>query len=325
MTLFIVSIATVIVVSFFCSLSEATLLSIDNVKLETDKNRGLQYAITLSALKSNINKPLSAILILNTIANTGGATFAGSEFFHIYGNEWMWLYSTVFTSVVLFGTEILPKVLGVTHAEGMAKILTAPLAMILKILYPIILVTEWFSKRITGRKKRNTKYSIDDLQTLTRVAHLDNVIDIQQQRIILQTSVLKKRNVEEIMLPIRKVICIPENIHPDDYFNIARQHLHTRYPISRAGSSDELVGYLNLKEIALHKDEIEKEGLSKYIRPLLFINKSMTLTALLREFSNRKNHLAIVRNEHGQNIGMLTMEDVVEEVVGEIQDEFDRE
>jgi CBS domain containing-hemolysin-like protein len=306
-------------------MSEATLLSVNSVRLETDRQKGLAYAMILSKLKSNINKPIAAILILNTIANTGGATFAGSAFTEVYGNEWMWLYSTTFTIVVLFGTEIFPKVIGVTHADNLAKFLARPLAIVLKVLYPILLVTEFFSNMITGNKKKKTSYSLDDIQTIAQVAQLENIIDTHQQKIIVKTSSLKKRTVEEIMLPISKMIFLPETIQYDDYFNIAEKHLHTRYPVSKSDSPQDLVGYLNLKEIALQKEGLLTDGLEKFIRPLLFVNKNMTLTALLIDFSARHNHLAIVKNDKGENIGMITLEDVVEEVVGEIRDEFDTE
>lgn len=323
MTLFIISTLTVIVVSFLCSMSEATLLSVNNVRLETDRQRGLVYAIILSKLKSNINRPIAAILILNTIANTGGATFAGSAFADLYGTEWMWLYSTSFTVVVLFGTEILPKVMGVTYADNLAKLLARPLSVILKILYPILIVTEFFSNMITGNKKKKTSYSLDDIQTIAQVAQLENIIDTHQEKIIVQTSTLKKRKVKEIMLPISEVIFMPKNIQYDAYFNIAEKHLHTRYPVSKSDSAQDIFGYLNLKEIALQKEELLKAGLERFIRPLLIVKESITLTALLKEFSSRHNHLAIVKNEAGEITGMVTLEDVVEEVVGEIKDEFD--
>lgn len=182
MTLFIVSTLTVLIVSFICSMSEATLLSLDNVKLETDRQKGMAYAIILSKLKSNINRPIAAILILNTIANTGGATFSGSAFSQLYGNEWMWLYSLVFTVVVLFGTEIIPKVIGVTFSSKLAKILARPLTIALKILSPILIVTEFFSKMITGNKDKKTSYSLDDIQTIAQVAQLENIIDTHQEK-----------------------------------------------------------------------------------------------------------------------------------------------
>lgn len=323
MTVLIISSLIAIVVSFLCSLCEATLLSVNSVKIETDKNKGLAYAIILSDLQNNINRPISAILILNTVSHTGGATFAGSSFGDLYGDEWMWLFSLIFTLIILFGTEIFPKVMGVAYSESLAKILARPLQIIIKLLYPLVLVTEYFSNILTGGKKKKTSYSIEDLQTITQVARLENIIDRQQENIIIKTSSLKKRTVEEIMLPMSKVIFIPENIQFDEYFTIAEKYLHTRYPVSKTGSPQDLTGYLNLKEISIQKEELLTAGLSRFIRPLLFINRTMSLAALLKEFSSRRNHLAIVRNEKNENIGMITLEDVVEEVVGDIRDEFD--
>ena len=298
-------------------------MSMDSVKIETDRKKGLSYAAILSKLKSNINRPIAAILILNTIANTGGATFAGSAFAEIYGSEWMWLYSSIFTCMVLFGTEILPKVIGVTFSDTIGRLLAKPLAVVLKVLHPILVVTELYTKMITGKRKKKATYSLDDLQTVVEAAQIENIIDPHQEKIIVQTSRLKKRNVEEIMLPIKDVIFLPQSIQHDDYFEIARKYLHTRYPVSKTESVNDLVGYLNLKEIALSMEEVRSTGLKKFVRPLLYIPKSMSLTALLKVFSSRHNHLAIVRDERGNNIGMITLEDIVEEVVGEIQDEFD--
>lgn len=323
MTLFLVSTITVLLVSFLCSMSEATLLSINNVKLQTDKNKGLPYAIILSKMKSNINRPIAAILILNTIANTGGATYAGSAFAELYGSEWMWLYSASFTLIVLLGTEIVPKVVGVTHADTLAKFLARPLTIVLVALRPLLFVTEFFSGLITKNKKKKDSFSVEDIQTIAQVAQLENIIDAHQEKIIVQTSSLRKRAVDEIMLPISKLIFFPETIKAEEYFNLAEKHLHTRYPVSKSNSPQDLVGYLNLKEIALQRDELLKEGLTRFIRPLLFVKNTTTIAVLLKEFSARHNHLAIVRNEQGENIGMLTLEDVVEEVVGDIHDEFD--
>ncbi len=177
---------------------------------------------------------------------------------------------------------------------------------------------------ITGNRKKRTSYSLDDIQTIAQVAQLENIIDTHQERIIVKTSDLKRRTVKEIMLPISRVIFLPETIQYDEYFSIAEKHLHTRYPVSKSDSPQDFVGYLNLKEIALQKEELLKAGLEKFIRPLLFVQHNMTLTTLLKDFSARHNHLAIVKDEQGENIGMITLEDVIEEVVGDIRDEFDR-
>lgn len=117
MIIFLISSLVAIIVSFLCSLIEAALLSLNSVKIETDKQKGLKYAIVLDKLKGNINRPIAAILILNTVAHTGGATIAGSAFDEIYGDELIWIFSVIFTIVILFGTEILPKVIEIGRAH----------------------------------------------------------------------------------------------------------------------------------------------------------------------------------------------------------------
>lgn len=323
MTTFILSTTVAVVVSLLCSLSEAVLLSVNSVKLETDKHKGSGYAKIFSSLKANINRPISAILILNTVAHTGGSTFAGNSFGDLYGDERMWMFSIVFTVVILFVTEILPKVVGVAYADRIAPFIASPLHYSIKLLYPIIFITEKFSNLLTGKRKDTTSYSVEDIHTIARSAQLANVIDLHQEKIIIQTSDMKRRTLEEIMLPIDRLVFMPEKIDYDGYYAIAAQHLHTRYPVSKTDSPQHLIGYLNLKEISLQKEELLQDGLSKFIRPLLFVPKDMTVATLLRRFIVRKNHMAIVQDSNGKNIGMITLEDVVEEVVGDIRDEFD--
>lgn len=325
MLVLIVSSLTAIVVSFFCSLSEATLLSLNAVKLETDRKEGWSYARILSGLRANINRPIAAILILNTVAHTGGATFAGSSFSELYGEEWMWAFSLVFTIVILFGTEILPKVLGVAFANNLAKFVAHPLNAMIRLLYPVVLLTEAFSNFFTRGKKNTTIYSLEDIHTIAESAKADNLIDSDQEKIIVKASNLKKRAVREIMLPLEKVVFLNESVSYDDYFSTAEQHLHTRYPVSKTDSAQDFVGYLNLKEIALLKDELVKDGLSRFVRPLLYVKENLNLALLMKQFSAHKLHLAIVQDHNGKNVGMVTLEDVVEQVVGSIQDEFDTE
>jgi Mg2+/Co2+ transporter CorB len=122
MTIFISACAAAVLVSFICSLLEATLLSLDDIHLETQRREGHRYAAVWQGMRQRIDRPIAAILILNTVAHTGGATVAGSAFDEIYGDEWIGVFSLVFTIVVLLGTEILPKVIGVTYAARLAPV-----------------------------------------------------------------------------------------------------------------------------------------------------------------------------------------------------------
>ncbi|MFC4872631.1 CNNM domain-containing protein [Negadavirga shengliensis] len=325
MTIFLISSLVAIIVSFLCSLTEAALLSMNSVKIETDKQKGLQYAIVLDKLKSNINRPIAAILILNTVAHTGGATIAGSAFDEIYGDEWIWVFSVVFTIVILFGTEILPKVIGVSNSDILSKYIAGPLKITIKALYPLIYLTDLFNRLILKKKDKTAKYSLEDIQTIAKVAQVENIIDKDQEEIIVKTSTLKGRKIEEIMLPISEVIYFPETIGISDFFDFAEKHLHTRYPISKTDSTQEIFGYLNFKEIALQRDNLTTDSLQKFIRPILFVKNNQSIIQVLKNLNTKRYHLAIVVDENGEFKGMVTLEDIVEEIVGEITDEFDNE
>lgn len=324
MTTFLISCLVAVVVSFLCSLTEAVLLSLNPVKIETDKAKGLRYAGILDNLRSHVNRPISAILILNTVAHTGGATVAGSSFGQLYGDEYLWIFSTVFTLVILFGTEILPKVIGVSFTGSLAKHIAVPLKITILILHPFIYVTELFTKLIIRRKDTSEKYSLEDIQSIARVAKLENIITKDQEDIIVKTATLRNRKIEEIMLPIKNVIFFHHDISSKQYFSLAEKFLHTRYPVSRSGSPQDIYGYLNFKEIALQTD-ISNDDLHRFIRPILFLKYNVSIIQALKQLNMMHHHLAIVQNMRGENIGMITLENVVEEIVGKIADEFDIE
>lgn len=325
MVVFIVSALIAIVVSFLCSLSEAVLLSVDKVKIATDKNKGLTYAIILDKLRGNINRPIAAILILNTIAHTGGSTVAGSAFADTFGEEWIWVFSVVFTIIVLFGTEILPKVLGVSFTNSIAQKLASPLQLAIKILYPLVLLTEAFNKAVVRKKSPPLKYSLDDIRTIARLAQVENLINKDQERIIINTSSLKHRKIEEIMLPVPRMVFFQKDITVEKFFGLAAKHLHTRYPVSTTDSAQDVCGYLNFKEVALHDGKPGQEDLGSFIRPVYFVKNTQSIIQVLKEMSQKRLHLAMVRDEEGKNLGMVTLEDMVEEIVGDIIDEFDVE
>ncbi len=325
MTIFLISSLVAIIVSFLCSLTEAALLSLNSVKIETDRLKGLKYAIALDKLRSNINRPIAAILILNTVAHTGGATIAGSAFDEIYGDEWIWVFSVAFTVVILFGTEILPKIIGVANSDILAKYIAVPLDIIIKGLYPLIYLTDLFNKLILKKKYRPAKFSLEDIQTIAKVAQVENIINKDQEDIIIKTSNLKSRKIEEVMVPLEEIIYFPETIRVDEFFDLSEKHLHTRYPVSKTDSPQEIFGYLNFKEIALQRDNLPNDSLEKLIRPILLVKNHQSIIQVLKDINKNKYHLAIVENENGEIKGMVTLEDIVEEILGEIADEFDKE
>lgn len=322
MIVFIISTLIAIVVSFLCSLAEAVLLSLSPIRLETLKQQGHTFASLWIDMRKNIGRPIAAILILNTVAHTGGATIAGGAFDEIYGDEWLWLFSVIFTIVILFGTEILPKVIGVAYNEQLASWIAPGLRFSIGGLRPVIFLTELISKALR-KKSAEAGFSRADLETLARVAHMHGVIEAEQENVILNAAKLRETKVQSIMIPREWIIYLRMDLPPEANFEIARNNFHTRYPISEKDSVDGITGYVNFKELIATAQNFQEFKLGEITRSILTVNPEANLNTMLKLFIGHRHHLAVVKDQGGKIIGMVTLEDVIEEIVGEIEDEFD--
>ncbi len=323
MVVFLVSCLVAVVISFLCSLAEAVLLSVNPLRLETLKRQGKAQAGVLLGMQQNIGRPIAAILILNTIAHTGGATVAGGEFDELFGDEWLWLFSSIFTLIILFGTEIIPKVIGVAYNEQLGPWIAPVLRVSMVALKPLIFVTEFVSQVFRG-KQAKSGISIQDIQTLAHVAKSEGVLETEQEQIILNVTKLRVTTVQSTMIPREWIIFLKIHDPIDANFNIAKNNLHTRYPISESGSVDGIVGYVNFKEMAMSEPHLSQLGIDQFIRPVLFVSSDANLNTMLKLFIAKRHHLAIVKDRRGTVVGMVTLEDVIEEIAGEIEDEFDQ-
>jgi putative hemolysin len=323
MPIFITSCLVAIIVSFLCSLTEAVLLSLNPIRLETLNQQGKAHASIWIKLRQNIGRPIAAILILNTIAHTGGATVAGSAFDEIYGDEWIWLFSIVFTIVILFGTEIFPKMIGVSFNEKLAPWIAPVLRASIAVLKPIIALTELLSRIFEQTENHTSRMGVEDIRTLARIAKTQGTIEDEQERIILSAAKLRETKVESAMIPREWIIFLRTHQSIEENFEIARNNLHTRYPISGSDTVDGIVGYVNFKEMALFEPNLSALSIAQFIRPVLFVANPTNLNTMLKLFIAKRHHLAIVKDARANVIGMVTLEDVIEEISGDIEDEFD--
>jgi len=302
---------------------EAMLLSLNPVRLEAAAGKGKLWAKMWMRMKSNIDRPIAAILILNTIAHTGGATFAGGAFDDVYGAENLWIFSIIFTAVILVCTEILPKVIGVSFAERLAPIFGPILQVMIFFLRPIIFLTEFISKPFKNKHNEN-QMSILDLTTITRMAHSSAIISSAQQSIILNTASLQNKMVRDIMIPIDALTyfsLVKSNI---DNFERAATTLHTRYPVSKDGTIQGITGYLNYKELLAMSPSRKEAVIANFVRPIIKISDSLKIEEGLKILTSKRYHLALVEAPDGSIIGMITMEDIIEAVIGEVSNEFDQ-
>ncbi len=310
--------------SMVCSLLEATLLSLNNVRLETLRREGKRYAAVWIRLKNDINKPIAAILISNTVANTGGATLAGFLFDKAFGPQYLAFFMVGLTLAILFISEIGPKFVGAVYAEFLAPFLGRPLLILTKISAPAIKVTDLVGN-LFERKGQKHEYSAMDIEVMAQLARAGKKIGPEQEKIIVNAAKLTDMTVEDVMMPAHSILFLNLENPVEQNFRIARRAMHTRYPISSNGSVNDIHGYVNFKDLAAIELEhdVADVDLRSLTRPLLTLHTGMNLNQAFRELTLRRYHIAIVRDRYKNVVGLLTLEDLLEELVGEIEDEFD--
>lgn len=322
MTIFIIACATAVIVSFVCSVLEATLLSLDDVHLEGKRKEGHRYAEVWQNMRKRIDRPIAAILILNTVAHTGGATVAGSAFDEIFGDEWIWLFSVIFTIVVLVGTEIIPKVIGVSYAERLAPVAAPFLSFMTLALTPIIAVTEWLARPFK-RKGGKRRMSISDLRTMADMARHERLISPEEGEIIINATKLRHLTVDSVMVPRDRMMLFDARQSNIANFETAATSLHTRYPVSQDGTVEGITGYVNFKEIVAMMPSRREAQIQPFIRPLSRLAAGASLNEALKSLLGRREHMALVEDEKHRVVGLVTLEDLMEEIVGDLTDEFD--
>lgn len=326
MILFLTSVMVALTVSFLCSLMEATLLSLTPSQTAEIAITRPRLAQIWQGFKTNIDRPIAVILILNTAAHTIGASVAGAQFNSIFGDDWLWVFSLVFTFLMLQFTEILPKTLGVRFNRELAVVIAAPLSTAVRLTTPVLRLIQVINRPLeTDRPRRTGMSTVDEIATLAGLARLSNQIGPHQERIIKAATRLSMLRVRQVMLPVEQVSFLSTTQTLMDAIATAHIDSHTRFPVCENGDRDRVVGYINFKEMVYYmRTNPVDPTLRGIIRPIHFASPDDSAADLLRTFVDQHIHLAIVRDKHGKTVGFITMEDLVEELVGDVEDEFDR-
>lgn len=326
MTIFIVSVSVALLISFICSLMEAALLSLTPSQVASISAKHPGVGAIWQRLKANIERPIAVILILNTTAHTIGASVAGSQFDELYGDEWILVFSLALTVVMLQFTEILPKTLGVHHNARLAIVLARPLAFSVKLFSPVINVLHFLNRPFEGKRTESrTPATLDEISALAAMARISKHIGVHEERIIRNASRLSLTKASQVMIPIEQVSMVSNSLTLTEAMVSAHIDAHTRYPVYQGDDRSNVVGYVNFKEmIFFMKTNVDDPSLRGIIRPVHFVNPDSSASDLLKSFIEQHEHMAIVRNSDGQSLGLITLEDLVEELVGELIDEFDR-
>jgi CBS domain containing-hemolysin-like protein len=311
--LLIISSTIAIVVSFLCSLAEALLLSLNPLTLSRLQKTQPHSAEAWRRLKTNIARPITAILVLNTVAHTGGATVAGGAFSKIYGAHNIWIFSVLFTFIILFGTEILPKIIAISFRDRLAPFAGPILEIATKLMHPFIKLSELMFGRMTS-KGTSEQITTADLVTLATLARSGKTINLEQENIIVNTIRLSHTPIIHDMIPPERIRFIHKSDKPESILELARKSGHTRYPVSKSQEVKDIFAFITIKKALPASNEYISTLISD-ATPIHTVKKCDTLMTALHSMLQYKEHLLSVVDEHNRCIGIVTLEDIAGELL----------
>ena len=319
-----ISLSCALVISHICSLMEAAVLSITPSQLAELRQKHPALGEIAINLKREIDKPLAVILILNTAAHTIGAAVAGASFSELGYGSYMGVFSLIFTLVMVQYTELLPKTLGVRFNTTVLRVALRPLYWATVILAPLIKLTKLINRPFEGRAPARPTPA-EEISALAAMARSSQAISSRQERIIRMVPSLSEKSALEVMIALEDVSFLDADMSLDDAINATGNDFHTRYPLCIEGDRSRVPGYVNIKEIILAVQHGKGDmKVSDIMRPIAFADSDDTASKLLEMFAAQHCHMTIVRDAvSGKTCGLVTLEDIVEELIGDLDDEFD--
>ncbi len=324
MELFVTSVLVVLIVSALCSLSEAALYAVAPAYVRELAESGTVQGRLLARFKTNIGPPITAILIMNTVANTAGATVAGAQARFLFGESALLWFSALFTVAVLVLSEIIPKVVGVSRNRAVSRMMAVPLDALVRGLWPLVRLTQRFSSAIGGSSEPVAPES--EIQRIADLSAEEGSILQSEATLVKNVLRLDEIRARDIMTPRTVVFKRPDNLTVKDMSNEAWSLQHARIPIHDASETDDWTGLVLRRDIlaSLARDEFDVT-LKALAKPLEFVPETLLGHELMNLFIKRRKHLFGVLDEYGHVIGIVTLEDILESLIGEeIVDETDK-
>jgi len=324
MLLLIVYVLVALVFSFLCSVAEAVLLSVSDPYIAILEQHGKPSGSLLRRLKQNVNQPLAAILTLNTIAHTVGAAGAGAQAAVVFGNAYLGVASAVLTLLILIFSEIIPKTLGAVYWRQLAPLTAYTLKWLVWLLYPFVKLAEWLTRGLQHGEQGDGEGRLE-LLAMAQLSADRGHIDPQESRIFENMLRFENTRVRDVMTPRLVVFSLNQALTVKEYFYQYNQSRFNRIPVF-SGDPEHIEGFVLRSDLLLAQARGNSErALSDYARELPTLLDSMSLTQAMEEFLRKRTHIILVMNEYGSMQGIITLEDLVETLLGmEIVDEGDK-
>lgn len=311
-----------IALSALCSVLEATLLSTPLSYITGLEEQGVKGAERLKRLKQNSDRPISAILCLNTIANTVGASIVGSLVYEVYGDALVGIFSTIFTLAILIFSEIIPKTVGSSYWRSLALPASAIISMMIFISFPLVWILEHLQRLISSNSNQ-ISVSREDISAMVSVATEEEVIEKDEKKMIQNLLKLDEVTAHEIMTPSVVVEMVPGTMTIREFYD--SENTHSRILIYDEENDEYVTGYVLRQEVLekMAEDSFDTT-LDDIIRPIMTFGEDDSVADIWEKLLEKKEHISAILDEYGSLRGIVTMEDVIETMLGqEIVDEKD--
>ena len=319
-----IAVGAAVGISAMCSVFEAVLYSVPIGHIESLAQEGRKTGRILRSLRADVDRPIAAILSLNTIANTAGASVAGAAAAKVFGSDWVGYFSAAFTLAILLFSEVIPKTVGVVYTRALAPLVARPVLVLVWVLRPLIWLTGLVTQLVAHGQTRSDHVSEDELLVMARLGLKSGSLDAHEADVIENILSLESKAVKEIMTPRTVISSLSANLTLREVKDLDDSFVHSRVPVYDK-DADDVVGMVHRRDVLKAMAEGELDAtLESMMRPVDFVAESVSVDRVLRMFLERRQHLLVVIEEFGGLSGLITLEDVLEEILGrEIVDEFD--
>lgn len=326
-TLEIVSLVICFVSSGFFSGSEAVLMSMDIDRSRQLIDEGGKKGKALSFMVDKPSELLTTILIGNNIVNILAASLTTTIASRIFASDAVGISVGITTIIILIFGEIMPKTFARVHAEALSVFVIRVLQTLYYAMYPAVKALVWVIETVLGENAELTGRIVtkNDIEYMISRAEKEKSMDSKQLDLLTSILEFPTIKVKDIMVTRSKVNWVNSNLKYSEVLNLVRAETYSRYPVCD-GDLDKVIGFLHVRDLALVEDE-EREDfkLEDIVKSPFFVYEHMKIQAVFDYMNRKKVHLALVKDENGLVVGIITLEDIVEEILGEIQDEYDRE
>ncbi|WP_416306610.1 CNNM domain-containing protein [Neptunicella sp. SCSIO 80796] len=311
--------------SFLCSVSEAVILSVSSSYISVLEKKQRPSGQLLRQQTNNINRPLAAILTLNTIAHTMGAAGAGAQAAVVFGNAYLGVASAILTLLILIFSEVIPKTIGASHWRKLAPFTAYFLKYLCWLLYPFVSLLEKMTRTFTDE---NALRGLNraELKAMAELSHQEGQLALLEVNIVQNLLDLQATKVKDAMTPRTVIFSIPQDMTVETFYHKHAKISFSRIPVYEGGDSELISGFVLKSDLLLAQARGNSDKLvSEYAKQMVTVVSTVPLARIFEHFLPGRNHMILVMDEYGGLEGILTMEDLLETLLGfEIIDEKDK-